>query len=80
MKVYVETEKHNAFQALEMDGSKVMLKWWRETIRKTRGQMGGITKIQLKEQDEKAWTGLVWLTKRNQRPAIVNTSKNLSVP
>lgn len=26
MKAYVETEKHHAFQALELDGSKVMLK------------------------------------------------------
>lgn len=26
MKAYVETEKHHAFQALELDGAKLMLK------------------------------------------------------
>jgi hypothetical protein len=40
----------------------------------------GIITNELKEQDEKAWNGLLWLTKRNQGPALVNTSKNLWVP
>jgi len=41
-KAYVETEKHHAFQALELDGSKLMLKWRRQTIRKIEGIDGRV--------------------------------------
>jgi len=45
-----------------------------------RDRREGIITFEVKEQDEKAWTGLIWLTKRNQGPALVNTFKNLWVP
>ena len=37
MKAYVETVKHRPFQALEPDGSKVVLKWRRGDHSEDRG-------------------------------------------
>ena len=45
-----------------------------------RDRREGIITMELKERDEKAWTGLICLTKRNKGPALVNTSKNLWIP